>query len=261
MTLSFRISIPKWQDRRMGVIKVRKALSILIASTMIASVPMAMAATTKPTPKPTVKATVKPTVKPTVKATTKKVVTKKPIAKKLVIKKRTGYKRKVVQISPSPAPLWPPRGFHENSKVYAKVPTSKELIGVLSAAKPLAAQVKKCSTLACGAVQVASAVGCTYWEITATVSGPTSDSDPTVKPLGSLRTTAAGTKPKQIMTILLVSAEPLKPGVSVGGISVNCYHSPATGRIPSNTYVSSAPTPSPSPVVTASASPNPEATS
>ena len=231
---------------------MRGALSILIASAMLASAPVSIAATTKPTPKPTTKATAK--------ATTKKPVVKKPVAKKKVV-----YKRKVVKVSPSPAPAWPPRGFHENSKVYAKVPTSRELIGVLSAAKPLAAQVKKCSTYACGAVQVASAIGCTWWEITATVSGPTSDTDRTLKVLGALRTTAVGTKPKQIVTVLLISTEPLKPKVTVGGINVNCYHSPVIGRVPSNGYVANTPTPTPtptpSPSPTASASPTPESTS
>ena len=213
---------------------------------MLASAPVSIAATTKPTPKPTVKATVK------------KPVVKKPVVKKPVVKKRTVYKRKVVSVAPSPAPAWPPKGFHENSKVYAKVPTSRELIGVLSAAKPLAAQVKKCSTYACGAVQVASATGCTWWEIIATVSGPTSAADRTLKVLGALRTTAVGTKAKQIVTILLISTEPLKAGVTVGGISVNCYHSPVTGRVPSNGYIANTPTPTPSP--TASASPTPEST-
>ena len=227
----------------------RRALSILIAGALLASTPLSIAATAKPTAKPVVKASAK--------ATPKKVVTKKR-----VIKKRKVYTRKVVKISPSPAPAWPPKGFHENSKVYAKVPTSKELIGVLSATKPLTAQVRKCSAYACGAVQVASSSGCTWWEITSTVSGPTSDSDRKLRVLGALRTTAVGTKPKQIVTLLLISTEPLKKGVKVGGINVNCYHSPVTGRVPSNSYLVNTPTPSPLPTIspTPSTSPTPEPT-
>ncbi|MBI3430541.1 MAG: hypothetical protein HY050_10945 [Actinobacteria bacterium] len=238
----------------------RGALSFLIASALIASAPLSMAATTKPAPKLTAKATPKKVI--TKKPVAKKPVAKKPVAKKPVAKKKRVYKKRV-KVSPSPAPVWPPKGFHENSKVYAKVPTSKELIGVLSAAKPLAAQVKKCSTFACGAVQVASATGCTWWEITATVSGPTSESDRTLKILGALRTTAVGTKPKKIVTVLLISTEPLKPKVTVGGINVNCYRSPITGRVPSNSYVLNTPTPSPSPTASpsASTSPTPEPTS
>ena len=217
----------------------RRALSILIASALLASTPLSIAATAKPTAKPVVKASAK------------------AIPKKVVRKKR------VVKISPSPAPAWPPKGFHENSKVYAKVPTSKELIGVLSAAKPLTAQVRKCSAYACGAVQVASSTGCTWWEITSTVSGPMLESDRKLRVLGALRTTAVGTKPKQIVTLLLISTEPLKKGVKVGGINVNCYHSPVTGRVPTNSYLVNTPTPSPSPTIspTPTTSPTPEPTS
>ena len=217
----------------------RRALSILIAGALLASTPLSIAATAKPTAKPVVKASAK------------------AIPKKVVRKKR------VVKISPSPAPAWPPKGFHENSKVYAKVPTSKELIGVLSAAKPLTAQVRKCSAYACGAVQVASSTGCTWWEITSTVSGPMLESDRKLRVLGALRTTAVGTKPKQIVTLLLISTEPLKKGVKVGGINVNCYHSPVTGRVPTNSYLVNTPAPSPSPTIspTPTTSPTPEPTS
>lgn len=193
----------------------------------------------------------KTTFKPAAKAI------QKPATKKKVVKKRRG-----VSVAPSPKPAWPPKGFRENSKVYAKVPSAKELVGILSATKSLATQIKKCSTYACGAVRVASAMGCTWWEITSTVSGPTSNEDPTLKPLGALRTTAKGTKPREIATILLISTEPLKRNVTVSGISVNCYHSPVTGRVPNNSYVTTTPTPTPAPSasITPTVSPTPEST-
>lgn len=225
-----------------------RGLAVIIAAAMILSAPTSLAATSKPTPKPTPKVTTKVTPKKTVV----KVTPKKTVAKKRVVRKK-----KVVRVSPSPAPSWPPKGYRANGVVFAKIPTSKELLGVLSAAKALTSQVKNCSKVACGAVQVASAIGCTWWEITSTVSGPTSDSDLTMKPYGNLRTTAKATKPKQIVTILLISTEPLKPLVTVGGINISCYHSPATGRIPSNNYVAISPTP----IVTPTPSPTPEPTS
>jgi len=228
-----------------------RALPILIAGAVLFSVSQFIPSTTSPamgatkaTPKPTAKATKKPVVK-----------------KKVASKKKTAKKRRGVHVAPSPKPVWPPKGFRENSQVYAKVPTAKELVGILSATKTLATQVKKCSTFACGAVRVASSMGCTWWEITSTVSGPTSDVDPTLSALGALRTAAVGTKPKEIVTILLISTEPLKPDVTVSGISVNCYHSPVTGRVPSNSYVKSTPTPSPVPSATPSSSPDPVPTS
>lgn len=234
----------------------RRVLSIIVAGAMIASTSTALAATTKPTPKPTTKTTAKATPKPTVKSTpkstkkavTKKPATKRPVVKKTPTKKRTVYKRKVVKVSPSPSPKWPPttKGWTVNGEVYAKVPTNTELLGVLSAAAALASQVKPCAKFACGAVDIASTTGCTWWEINSTVYGPLSATDPTIVPYGTLRTTAKGTNPKQIITVLLISTEPLKPKVTVGGINISCYHSPVTEKIPTNVYTPNTPSPSPS---------------
>ncbi len=225
-------------------------LSIIVAGAMIASTSTALAATTKPTPKPVVKTTVKSSPQPSAKATpksTKKAVTKKPVVKKTTTKKKTIYKRKVVKVSPSPSPKWPPSGFKQNGEVFAKVPTNTELLGVLSAAAALASQVKPCAKFACGAVNIASTNGCTWWEIDSTVSGQLSETDPTIVPYGTLRTTAKGTNPKQIITVLLISTEPLKPKVTVGGINISCYHSPVTEKIPANVYTVNTPSPSATP--------------
>jgi len=229
-----------------------RVLSIIVAVAMIASTSTALAATTKPTPKPTAKATAKPTPKPTPKVTpkpTKKAVTKKPVVKKTTAKKRTVYKRKVVKVSPSPSPKWPPTssGWKANGEVYAKVPTNTELLGVISAAAALATQVKPCAKFACGAVDIGSTTGCTWWEIDSTVLGPLSDTDPSIVPYGTLRTTAKGTDPKQIITVLLISTEPLKPKVTVGKINISCYHSPVTEKIPTNVYTVNTPSPSATP--------------
>ena len=45
--------------------------------------------------------------------------------------------KKTAKPIPSPAPKWPPKGFKGNEGVYAKVPSSKELIGLLSAKRTL----------------------------------------------------------------------------------------------------------------------------
>jgi hypothetical protein len=209
-----------------------RVLSIIVALAMIASTSTALAATSKPTVKPTVKASAKATPR----------ATRKPI-----IKKKTIYKPKVVQVSPSPN--WPPttQGWTVNGEVYARVPTNKELLGVLSAAAALATEVKPCAKFACGAVNVASTNGCTWWEIKSTVSGPLTATDATLVPVGTIRTTAKGTNKKQIITVLLISSEPLKQRVSVGGINISCYHSPVTEKVPSNVYAKNTPTPSDSP--------------
>ena len=241
-----------------------RVLSIIVAGAMIASIGTSWAATTKPTPKPTAKTTKKATPKPTAKSTkktvTKKPVVKKPAAKKTVAKKPTPkkktvvYKRKVVKVSPSPSPKWPPvpaftPGTGANSEIYWRIPLGKELASLSSADHTLASQFKKClpNKFACGVIRVASVNGCTWWEFNSTVRGPLSATDNTIVPYGTLRTTASSTKPKQIITVLLISTEPLKPNVSVSGITISCHHDPIKEKIPLNVYTVNTPTPTDTP--------------
>ena len=128
-----------------------------------------------------------------------------------------------------------------------------ELLGELSAAAALSQQLKACAKLACGVVKIASTNGCTWWQIDSTVSGPLSATDSTKVPYGTLKTTAKGTNKKQIATVILISAEPLKANIGVGGLNISCYHTPVTTssqKIPSNVYTVNTPTPSPSELAT-----------
>jgi len=195
------------------------------------------AATTKATPSPTAKTTAKATAKPTVspKATAK-------ATKKAVVKKKP---RKKVTITPSPKPKWPPSGFKANGDVYAKIPNAKELVGTASNSKILTAQLAQkvdgvaiCEKYSCGAVQVASLDGCTWWEVNSKLVGETSATDKTLKTFGSIRTLASKTKSKQITTILIISQEPLELRHVVTNISAICHKNPATEKIPSTTYKS-----------------------
>jgi len=199
------------------------------------------AATTKATPSPTAKTTAKATAKPTVspKATAKATA---KATKKAVVKKKP---RKKVTITPSPKPKWPPSGFKANGDVYAKIPNAKELVGTASNSKILTAQLAQkvdgvaiCEKYSCGAVQVASLDGCTWWEVNAKLVGETSATDKTLKTFGSIRTLASKTKSKQITTILIVSQEPLELRHVVTNISAICHKNPATEKIPSTTYKS-----------------------
>ena len=49
----------------------------------------------------------------------------------------------------SPSPKWPPAGFAFESGVYARVPTSKQLVSAISAKRSLANQVKNCKKFVC----------------------------------------------------------------------------------------------------------------
>ena len=199
------------------------------------------AATTKATPSPTAKTTAKATAKPTVspKATAKATA---KATKKAVVKKKP---RKKVTITPSPKPKWPPSGFKANGDVYAKIPNAKELVGTASNSKILTAQLAQkvdgvaiCEKYSCGAVQVASLDGCTWWEVNAKLVGETSATDKTLKTFGSIRTLAGKTTSKQITTILIISQEPLELRHVVTNISAICHKDPATEKIPSTTYKS-----------------------
>jgi len=231
--------------------KFKLVVSIFLSTLLIST--NSNAAT--PTPKPT--ATAKPSAKPVAtksgstaqtspSATTSKKPKKKPVKKKRVKKTATPI--------PSPSPVWPPIGFTASNGIYAKIPTGKELVGLISAKIGLATDVKKCETNACGAVIVAADFICKWWEIKSTVSG-VDPSDPNKKVvLGSLRTTYGGVRPNTYASILLISDEPLfmpppndpntgqptapvaKNGIVVGGIQAICHKSATSETIPSNVY-------------------------
>ena len=227
-------------------------IKLIIATFMSAALLTSVATAATPTPKPSSKNTAKATPKPT--ATSKATTTKKPVVKK---KKKKVVKKTATPI-PSPSPVWPPDSklFTGNKGVYAKIPTGKELIGLISAKIGLAADVKKCETNACGAVIVASDYTCKWWEIKSTVTG-VNPNDPSKRVLfGNLRTTSESLDPKTYANILLISDEPIStpgsidpatgvlgapvpiPGISVGNISAICHKAETDEKIPSNTYTS-----------------------
>ncbi|MFM2215660.1 MAG: hypothetical protein RJA88_1029 [Actinomycetota bacterium] len=224
-------------------------LAILLALVLTVSGSSAIAATKKPTPtlttkvtakatakatakptaktstKPTAKATAKATAKPTTKATAKPTAsststsTVKPTAKASVKPKPKPKPkpRKKVKVTPSPKPKWPPVGFEYESGIYAKIPTSKELVGVISAKGNLASQVAACRTFICGAVQVASEQGCVWWEVNSKVYAQNRDL------IGNLRTISGASVAREVKTILLISPEPLASLEYVSSIEVVCH--------------------------------------
>ena len=201
-----------------------KKVALFISVALIASSSSALAATKKPTPTPTVKSTAKATAKPTVKPTVK------PTAKATVKPKPKPKPKKTARKTPSPKPKWPPAGFAIESGVYAKVPSSKELIGILSARNVLASQVEACTKFVCGAVLVASEPGCRWWEVNSRVYGQ----DKSV--IGSLQTISGASKPKEIKTILLISPEPLESLEYITGIEVVCHQEEKPSGYPSVTF-------------------------
>lgn len=137
---------------------------------------------------------------------------------------------------PSQTPKWPPVGFVAKDGVYAKIPTGKELIGVLSAKTTLASEVKLCKKYACGAVIVAAEKACQWWEIHSVVYGPTSDVDTTTVRYGSTKTIAKSTSSQEQKTILIISKELLVSGVYISGIRIMCQRGASIIPYPSNSY-------------------------
>lgn len=224
---------------------------LLIAATLATSLITSTAFAATPTPKPSttpIKPTVATSASPTTTSSTvpsKKATTKKPVKKKV---------KKTATPIPSPSPVWPPVGFTANNGIYAKIPSGKELLGLISAKAGLATDVKKCEANACGAVIIAADYTCKWWEIRSTVS-VTDPADAGKKILlGNLRTTYPLLNPNTYANIILISEEPLfmptvadpvtgqplppvvRTGISVGNISAICHKSLTEEKLPSNIY-------------------------
>lgn len=118
-------------------------------------------------------------------------------------------------LTPSPSPVWPPKGFtkSKDGNVFVKIPSAKELVGLASNDKALTRALAKtvdgvpvCEKYSCGAVQVSSLTGCTWWVITANIKGATSEDDKTLKVFGTVRTTIGetGAKSTQLFSLLAV---------------------------------------------------------
>jgi len=202
------------------IIKSKK-LALALALGLTITVTPALAATKSPTPTPK--------ASPTKKAPVKKAPVKKAPVKK-----------KVVTPTPKPTPKWPPVGFATDplgeTKLYMKVPTAKEVVGILSTRSALTAQVKACTSFTCGAVFVASEIGCRWWQVTGEVVGPTSAVNRTLKTFGKISTSVSKSDPKQIITILLVTTEPIGSGHILSNIRADCNQGEPTGPLPFTEY-------------------------
>jgi len=200
-----------------------KNLALAIALGLALNVAPATAATKSPIPTPKV-------------SVTKAPVTKAPV-KKAPVKKK---KKKVIKLTPSPSPSWPPAGFKTDklneTKLYLKVPSAKELVGILSAKSALASQIKACTKFTCGAVLVASETGCRWWQITADVVGATSPENRTLKTFGKITTSVTRSAALQVVTILLVTTEPIGAGHIVSNINADCNQSEPSGPLPNTEY-------------------------
>jgi hypothetical protein len=148
-------------------------------------------------------------------------------------------------LTPSPSPVWPPKGFtkSKDGNVFVKIPTAKELVGLASNDKALTRALAKtvdgvpvCEKYSCGAVQVSSLTGCTWWVITANIKGATSEDDKTLKVFGTVRTTIGETGAKKYSTILIISGEAIELRHFVSNIKASCRKDVPAEKVPGTTY-------------------------
>ena len=205
----------------------RTTLVLALCLALIPAQSMAATKTPTPTPKATVKATVKATPTPTKKATP----TKKPAVKKT--------KRNPVK--PSPSPKWPPAGFKVMDDIYYRTPSVEVMMNVAAdttpTAKALAKAIAACKEFSCGRLQVASLIGCVYWEIDSKVITPNPDLANSFLTLGMLRTLAKKSAPKEVVTLVLPSGELYSGSIAVVPIGITCHQDQTTEKVPSNTYL------------------------
>ena len=200
----------------------RTTLVLALCLALIPTQSMAATKTPTPTPKATPEATVKATPTPT----------KKPAVKK---------KKKRNPVKPSPSPKWPPAGFKVMDDIYYRTPSVEVMMNVAAdttpTAKALAKAIAACKEFSCGRLQVASLIGCVYWEIDSKVITPNPDLANSFLTLGMLRTLAKKSAPKEVVTLVLPSGELLSGTIAVVPVGITCHQDQTTEVVPSNTYL------------------------
>ena len=213
---------------------IRKLIAALMLTALFTPT---VATAASPSPKPTAHSTAKSSAKSTAKAAPKSTAstktTKSATTKHTVV--HHYYPRKKVIVSPSPKPVWPPKGYAANNGVYAFIPSGTQLVSLLSSQSTLNSQVSQCKSMACGAVYVGSDSDCQYWEINSKVYGPNPADVTSMIEYGTLRTLAPATKAQKILPVILLSGEPLFPHETLilqtlGTTSNNFYTQIAEGK-------------------------------
>jgi hypothetical protein len=205
----------------------RSALIFGLCLALIPAQGFAATATATPTPTPsaTPSATVSATATPTKKATP-------------TPSKKAPVKKKKNPIKPSPSPKWPPLGFKMMDDIYYRTPSVEVMMNVAAGNSALAKAIAACKEFSCGRLQVASLIGCVYWEIDSKVITPNPDIAGSFLTLGMLRTLAKKSAPKEVVTLVLPSGELYSGTIAVVPTGITCHQDQTTEKVPSNTYLS-----------------------
>ena len=201
--------------------------SALIFGLCLALIPVqgfAATATPTPTPSATPSATVTASATPTKKATP-------------TPSKKAPVKKKKNPIKPSPSPKWPPLGFKMMDDIYYRTPSVEVMMNVAAGNSALAKAIDACKEFSCGRLQVASLIGCVYWEVDSKVITPNPDIAGSFLTLGMLRTLAKKSAPKEVVTLVLPSGELYSGTIAVVPTGITCHQDQTTEKVPSNTYL------------------------
>lgn len=207
-----------------------KLLSFALSLSLTLIPVQSFAVTESPTPTPTVGDSLSPTASPSASATPKasptptKKATKKP-----------GPKKKPA--APSPAAKWPPKGFKVMDNIYWRTPSVETMMNVAAGDAALTRAIKACKEFSCGRIQVASIIGCVYWEIESKVITPNPDIANSFLTMGMLRTLVKTSAAKEVATVVLRSGVAYSPTVAVVPTTVVCHQDQTSERVPSNSYI------------------------
>jgi hypothetical protein len=204
--------------------------SALVIGLCLALIPaQGFAATPTATPTQTPSAAPSATVKATATATKKATPTPT---------KKAPVKKKKNPIKPSPSPKWPPLGFKMMDDIYYRTPSVEVMMNVAAGNSALAKAIAACKEFSCGRLQVASLIGCVYWEIDSKVITPNPDIAGSFLTKGMLRTLVKKSAPKEVVTLVLPSGELYSGTIAVVPTGITCHQDQTTEKVPSNTYLS-----------------------
>lgn len=204
----------------------RSMKRLILAITLVISLlpSQSSAVTESPTPSPTASNS------PTVSSSPSPTPTKKPAT----TKKATPAKKPA---APSPSAKWPPKGFKVMDDVYWRTPSVETMMNVAASNASLTRSIKACKEFSCGRIQVASVIGCVYWEIESKVITRNPDIADSFLTMGMLRTLIKTSVNKEVVTAVLRSGVAYSPTVAVVPTAIVCHQNQTTERVPNNIYI------------------------
>jgi hypothetical protein len=121
--------------------------------------------------------------------------------------------------------------------IYWRTPSVETMMNVAADNASLMRSIKACKEFSCGRIQVASVIGCLYWEIESKVITRNPEITNSFLTMGMLRTLVKTSVNKEVVTVVLRSGVAYSPTVAVVPTAIVCHQNQTTERVPSNTYI------------------------